>query len=90
MGLYAGLFIMGLYAGLFNNLEYKTVMKSVARATLASHIVYLAYMGYLFFEGNITWRPFLFVPLMGLYLVLVLVRTKIGCRYRGKNGLQQQ
>jgi ABC-type iron transport system FetAB permease component len=79
-----GLFISGLYAGVFNNVEYKTVMKSVIRVTLASHLVYLVYMGYLFFEENITWRPFLFVPLMGLYLVLVLVGMKIGYRFRDR------
>jgi hypothetical protein len=50
--------------------------------TLASHLVYLVYMSYKLIEGNITWRPFLFVPLMGLYLVLV--GTKIGYRFRDR------
>jgi hypothetical protein len=79
-----GLFISGLYAGIFNNVKYKAVMKSVIRTTLASHLVYLVYMSYKLIEGNITWRPFLFVPLMGLYLVLVLVGTKIGYRFRDR------
>jgi hypothetical protein len=79
-----GLFILGLYAGVFNNVKYKAVMKSVIRVTLASHLVYLVYMGYLLFGEDITWRPFLFVPLMGLYLVLILVGTKIGYRFRDR------
>jgi hypothetical protein len=74
--------ILGLYAGVFNNVKYKAVMKSVIRAKLASHLVYMIYMGYKLFEGNITWRSFLFVPLMGLYLVLA--GTKIDYHFRDR------
>lgn len=75
-----GLFAVGLFAGVYNNHEYKTLIKDVMRYSVSGHLVFLVCFALLFHAGFVFRRAILFIPLMGLSLLLLLTGTMIGYR----------
>jgi hypothetical protein len=78
-----GLFALGLYTGFFFHQDYKKLIKSVKMFSLGGHGVFIMYMIYLSATGHTSRESFLFVPLTLIFLVVVLIGTKIGYSKRG-------
>lgn len=78
-----GLFALGVYAGVFYCRDYKRLMKSVGKAALGGHSIFLIYRGYLLAVGYTTLESFLLIPLTLVFFVVVLIGTKIGYSRRG-------
>jgi hypothetical protein len=78
-----GLLALGVYAGVFYCRDYKRLMKSVGKAALGGHGVFLIYRCYLLAVGHTTLESFLLVSLTIVFLVVVLIGTRIGYSRRG-------
>jgi hypothetical protein len=78
-----GLFALGVYTGVFYCRNYNRLMKSVGKAALGGHGVFLMYRGYLLAVGYTTLESFLLIPLTLVFLAVVLIGTKIGYSKRG-------
>ena len=78
-----GLFLLGIYAGVFYCRDYNTLIKSVGKAALAGHTVFLLYRCLFLFLGYTTLESFLLIPLTLIFLAVVLIGTKIGYTKRG-------
>ena len=78
-----GLFALGIYAGVFYCRDYNTLMKSVGKAALGGHGVFLLYRCLFLFLGYTTLKSFLLIPLTLVFLAVVLIGTKIGYSKRG-------
>jgi hypothetical protein len=78
-----GLFALGLYAGSFYTAGYDELVKSVMKASLGAHGLFLAYRIYLLVTGSISPKSFVVIPLIGLYLVVLYKGAQMG--YQLKN-----
>lgn len=78
-----GLFALGVYAGVFYCIDCNRLMKSVGKATLGGHSIFLIYRGYLLAVGYTTLESFLLIPLTLIFFAVVLIGTKIGYSRRG-------
>jgi hypothetical protein len=85
-----GLFALGVYAGVFYSRDYESLLKSVGKMSFGGHCIFFVYRGYLLALGYITWKSFLLISFAIIFLGILLFGVKIGYRYRGYNGLQQQ
>ena len=85
-----GLFALGVYAGVFYSRDYESLLKSVGKMSFGGHCVFFVYRGLLLVLGYITWKSFLLISFAIIFLGILLFGVKIGYRYRGYNGLQQQ
>ena len=85
-----GLFALGVYTGVFYSRDYESLLKSVGKMSFGGHCVFFVYRGFLLALGYITWKSFLLISFAIIFLGILLFGVKIGYRYRGYNGLQQQ
>ena len=79
-----GLFALGLYAGSFYNPGYGEPVKSVMKASLGAHGLFLAYRVYLLVTGSISLKSFVVIPLIGLYLVVLYKGAQMGYQLKNK------
>jgi hypothetical protein len=85
-----GLFALGVYAGVFYIRDYEGLLKSVGKMSCGGHCIFFVYRGFLLAAGYINWKSFLLISFAVIFLAIILFGVKIGYRYRGRNGLQQQ
>jgi hypothetical protein len=85
-----GLFALGVYTGVFYIRDYESLMKSVGKMSFGGHCIFFVYRGLLLALGYISWKSFLLISFAIIFLGILLFGVKIGYRYRGRNGLQQQ
>ena len=78
-----GLFALGIYTGVFYCRDYNTLIKSVGKAALGGHGVFLLYRCLFLYVGYTTLESFLLIPLTLVFLAITLIGTKIGYSKRG-------
>jgi hypothetical protein len=85
-----GLFALGLYTGSFHTVGYDELVKSVMKVSLGAHGLFLAYRVFRLVTGSISWKSFLVIPLIGLYLVVLYKGAQIGYQLRNRKFLTQK
>jgi hypothetical protein len=83
------LFALGLYTGLFSRLGYDELVKFVIKASIGGHTCFLFYMAFLRIVGHTTWKSFLMIPLIGVYLLVLYKGAQIGFRLRNREFIRK-
>jgi uncharacterized membrane protein YesL len=84
MAALTGFFCLGLYAGAFYELEYRNLIKNVLKFSLEGHSAFLLYFIFLLATGHIFWKDSFFFPVILISLIVLIIGTRIGYRFRKK------
>lgn len=85
-----GLAGLGLYIGAFYNLERQNLVKNVLKFSLGGHAVFLLYFAFRLATGHIFWKDSFFLPVMLISLIVLIIGTRTGYRFRKKSSRTAQ
>jgi hypothetical protein len=83
-----GFFCLGLYAGAFYDFEYRNLIKNVLKFSLEGHSAFLLYFAFRLATGHIFWKDSFFSIVIVIFLIVLIIGTRAGYRFR-KNPQEQ-
>jgi hypothetical protein len=88
MPILTGFLCLGSYAGAFYDLEYHDLIKNVLKFSLGGHAVFLLYFAFRLATRHIFWKDSFFSIVIVIFLIMLIIGTRMGYRFR-KNPQEQ-